>query len=227
RSPARFIVGLALISVAIVGLRIARDVLISGEVAGTIAGETTIRQVSVAANVTYYDALILAKRDWTSTYPLREGEDYVIGLSGVVPRIVWESKPPNVSPGSWFRRVYEPEKVNGWPIGPVGEWYVNFGVVGVFLGGFISGVLIRIISRAEQNSLPTPLSYVSLVGLSLFIFPMGYNTETPIRIIAWLFPLVIVTRYLSRYVPRGSSAQDAGTVTSMRAPQFLGSERSA
>jgi hypothetical protein len=70
----------------IFGLRIVRDLTSRGTVNTTIAGQSPIRQVSVASNATYYDAFVLAVRDWPSVYPYRNGRDYYEGAPTIVPR---------------------------------------------------------------------------------------------------------------------------------------------
>ncbi|MCB1006537.1 MAG: hypothetical protein KDB35_20300, partial [Acidimicrobiales bacterium] len=136
----RLLVAGGLVVLLIVGLRLWRDVLITGEVNQTIENQTIVRQVSVAANTTQYDAFVLAVRDWPERFDHRGGEDFVYGAVNWVPRVLWEGKPAGNVPGQWFRQVYEPDRENGWPMGAAGEWYLNFGAAGVIVGGLVTGL---------------------------------------------------------------------------------------
>ena len=125
--PLAIFVGL----VALVRLRDFRDDALGG---GRVDAESVVRRVSVQANLTVYDSFALAQRD-LPIHELRGGQDVVAAISSPVPRALWPGKPTNIAVGAWFRRLYEPSVVDGWPVGPTGEWYLNFGIVGVVVGG--------------------------------------------------------------------------------------------
>ena len=192
--------GLAVVCVvavaAIVGLRVARDFTSRGQLNTTIANQSPVRQVSVASNATYYDAVVLAVRDWPRLHEYRGGEDFTNGLAGVVPRAIWPGKPDSIVPGAWFRQVYEPTVTNGWPMGSAGEWYLNFGLVGVVLGGVLSGVCLSFASRSLAHSQTNPMVFVTTVIIGLQVLEVGFNTQSVLRWVAWCLPILLVSPFL-------------------------------
>lgn len=181
---------------AIVGLRFARDYASRGELNATIADQSLVRQVSVASNATYYDAVVLSVRDWPRLHPHRGGEDFSTGIAGVVPRAIWPDKPESIVPGAWFRRVYEPSVQNGWPMGSTGEWYLNFGLLGVVVGGVISGICLSIASRSLARAPTSPMIFVTTVIIGLQVLDVGFNTQSVVRWVAWCLPILLVSPFL-------------------------------
>ena len=117
------------------GLRVARDVLLFPEgVISPLEGVNIWRQIAISMHGSQFDALLLVMRDFDLSAGLRWGEDFAAGIAALVPRAIWPD-PPVSALGAWFRQIYEPETVNGWPITLVGEWLVNFGWTGVAFGG--------------------------------------------------------------------------------------------
>jgi hypothetical protein len=186
----------AVLVLAITGLRLARDTIVVGHVASTIQGQSTVRKVSVATNSTYFDALLLATRDWPSSFPYRGGRDFVVGAEAIVPRVLWPSKPEDVRPGSWFRQLYEPQHRNGWPLGAVGDWYLNFGLLGVLAGGALSGVVFSGLTAAWRRAPWSPFTISSLFCVLVFVVPTGVEALTPLRWAQWVLPLLLCARYL-------------------------------
>lgn len=206
----------------VLGLRLVRDVATSGSVNSAIAGQTTVRQLSVAANAVQYDAFVLAVRDWPSVYEHRGGEDFSSGAAGVVPRRLWPDKPEHVAPGSWFREQYEPWTRNGWPMGAAGEWYLDFGRLGIVVGGLVSGVLLGFASLALRNSARHPLAFVFSMVVGLQVLVLGYHVQTPVRWVSWCLPFFVVSLALHagrRRVPVSAPSRP------VRRPQPAGAHR--
>jgi hypothetical protein len=185
-----------IVTAAVVGLRVGRDHVVIGEVSPGIADQQLVRQVAVGGNMTQYDAFVLAVRDWPRLYDYRGGEDFVVGAQGVVPRAVWPDKPTTVAPGSWFRRVYEPTRKNGWPPGTAGEWYLNLGPVGLAIGGLLSGVLIGLASRALRQVRTNPFAFAASIAIGMQVLLIGFQAQLPVRWVQWCLPLILVTRWL-------------------------------
>ncbi len=192
----------ALLVVAIVGLRVVRDDIL-GHVSAT-QGQSEIRKVSVDTDSTYFDATLLALRDWPSAQPYRGGQDFATGLQGIVPRWVWPGKPQQVLVGQWFRQVYQPLAKNGWPLGAVGDWYLNFGLFGVLIGGALSGLLFRWLTAAWWRAAWCPFSVASMICVVVFVVPTGIEADTPTRWAQWALPLLFCAWYL-----RGRQRTDA------------------
>jgi hypothetical protein len=116
-----------------------------------------------------------------------------------IPRIIWPEKPP-VSRGAWFTTYLgmansEAEATTSTGMTIVGEWYWNFGVVGVAAGMFLIGALLSGLWRLAGGcpihhpanmflyvaiimnamNLPDATSpIVSAVGLYLFFGVLAY-----------------------------------------------------
>jgi hypothetical protein len=191
----------ALLVIAIAGgLRMVRDTLITGAVQEVYSQASPARQVSLGINATYFDAAMLAMRDWPDKYELRHGEDFRTGVLGLVPRLVWDDKPEVIAPGRWFRQVYEPEKVNGWPMGAGGLWYLNFGWPGIVLGGMLSGLALGVVSAAQLRSPDSGFNTGIAVAVGVYVLGLGIDSDFLVRCILWLLPLWVIARFVT---PRG------------------------
>jgi hypothetical protein len=188
---------------AVIGLRFARDNAVTGELASELRDETVIRQVSIASNSTMYDAVVLAVRDWPKLYPFRGAGDFVTGAQTAIPRFLVPDRVESVSVGAWFRQVYEPDTVNGWPVGTVGQWYLGFGLPGIMLGGVVSGLVLGMAATALRTSRTNPLAFAAGAAVALHVIQLGVNVETILWWTRWVIPLVLVTYYL-RATPRRS-----------------------
>lgn len=179
-------------------LRLARDIMSSGNVASTIESETLVRKLSVALNLVPLDAFMVAIRDWPARYPYRLGEDFYNGLVGFIPRSIWADKPKFTSPGAWFRQVYEPEKVNGWPFTIVGEWFVNFGFFGVVAGGLLTGWVFRAAQIRYGDHSDNPTSWMMAILIVFYCFQGGMWTQSLIFYVLFLIPLFVIFYVLDR-----------------------------
>jgi hypothetical protein len=192
----RFVLGLFLafgVGMCLVfGLRVYRDQNLSGAVSGNIAGQSIVRQLSVATNSVYYDAYLLAVRDWPSRHRYRGGTDIFNGASGVIPRAIWAGKPETVSPGAWFRRVYEPKNVNGWPMGSVGVWYLNFGRVGLVIGGLITGFVVAAAARSFPDTRTNPLAFVMAISIGFWVIGDGVDGQFVTKWAQWVLPMIFL-----------------------------------
>lgn len=206
---ARILLAVVLIVGASAGLRIVRDTLSSGQVFQVYSEASVWRQMSLATNATYFDATVLAFRDWPEQFAYRDGEDFVTGASGPVPRLVWEDKPTSVRPGQWFRQTYEPQTVNGWPVGAPTVWYLNFGPIGLIFGGLLSGALYGWLRRAQTNAASSGLNSAITIVTTVFVLELGWSSDTPLVVAIWLVPMWFVVRFVSTRLGGSSPASPA------------------
>jgi hypothetical protein len=204
----RLLVAVVLVIVAASGMRVARDTLSHGEVQANYAASSTWRQAAVGTNSIYFDAAMLSFRDWPSRYRLRGGEDFYNGAVGVIPRVIWHDKPTGIPPGMWFRQVYEPTKLNGWPMGSAGVWYLNFGWWGLPLGGLISGLVIGMVAAAQRRRPRTGFNTGVAVITAIFVLPLGWDNQVLMKFIIWLGPMWLLSYYIAPR-PRAGSARAA------------------
>lgn len=197
RVVVRLLVAVVLVVVAASGMRMARDTLARGEVQESYATASAWRQASVGTNSIYFDAAMLSFRDWPSDYQFRDGEDFYNGTVGVVPRAVWSGKPTAIPPGKWFRQVYDPRKVNGWPMGAPALWYLNFGWPGLVTGGLLSGLVVGMIAAAQRRKPRNGLNTGVAIIAGVLVLPLGWDNQVLMKFVIWLVPMWVIGRYLT------------------------------
>ena len=203
----RLTVAVLLVVATAGGLRVARDNLMHGEVQSVYAEASVWRQVSLGTNATYFDAAMLSFRDWPAEHAFRDGQDFRDGALGVVPRFLWAGKPDNTAPGKWFRQVYEPEKVNGWPMGAAALWYLNFGWLGVVLGGLLSGLFLGAVAAAQRRRPDNGFNTAMGVVIGVYVLGTGWDSDALVRCVIWLGPLWLIARSISRPAARPADLQ--------------------
>lgn len=218
--------GLALLLsvVALTGLLQLREVRNDILGGGNIRGVGFARELSIEANLVVYDSFVLAVRDFPKSYDFRDGEDLKTAVAAPVPRLLWPGKPQTVVLGSWFRQLYEPEKLNGWPIGPMGEWYINLGFTGIVLGGIVTGVVLGGAQRAASSITQPAWRVAVTVTFALRVLGPGVSVGTIPRWLTWLVPISIVY-WLYRGATKSNGrglAQHDSSVTISRVPNRIG-----
>jgi hypothetical protein len=187
--------------VVFLGLRVIRDTLLFPEgVVSPLEGANVWRQIAIAMHGSQFDALLLVLRDFDLTAGLRWGEDFVAGLAALFPRAIWPD-PPVSSLGAWFRQIYEPETINGWPITMLGERLVNFGWTGVALGGAASGYVLRAARDTYDDLWRNPWSLVMSIVVALFLFPGGINVASPQTYLLVAVPMILTALALRIFAP--------------------------
>ncbi len=166
------------------GLRLYRDNILGGETAVSQAQGNEFRQISISANGTSLDSSLLAVKDWPRVHYWRNGVDFSDGLWGAMPQSM---RPDGVvvdTIGAQFHRIYEPDTHNGWPIGaPTEEWYINFGWVGVIIGGLLTGLIYRALTNGLQRSPMPELATVATLVMTLIVFPFGVSAASANRFV--------------------------------------------
>jgi len=201
QSLTKLVVMASLFIAVFVGLRMLQDELLLPEhIITPLDNPNIFRKIAVSMHGSEFDALLLLMRDLDLTASVRWGEDFFAGLAALVPRQIWPERPV-FNLGGWFRRLYEPETVNGWPITPLGEWLVNFGWIGLAAGGALSGYLIRAAQRVYHDIWKNPWSVMMAIVVGLFILPGGVVVASPQSLISTLLPLLLVAIFLRTLTP--------------------------
>lgn len=148
------------------------------------------REISRSLHFVEFDALALAIRDSGEKFDFRYGEDFINGILAMVPRSILPNR-KTFHIGGWLRRVYEPGIVNGWPATVIGDWWTNFGAVGIFLGAVISGIIAGLFDGAYQN--PTKKAWDAAMApcLGVLSFSGGVGTGFPQEIVMTLVPIAL------------------------------------
>lgn len=164
------------------------------------ANEDFWLSLSVSLHFTQFDAFMLALRDAGDLFAFRGGADFWNGLISWIPRTILPDR-ETFNIGPWFRRIYEPTRINGWPITVIGSWYVNFGALGLPLGAMISGVVAAAIDHAYRNG---GAAWSAAMGpmIAFLMLDGGVNTGLPQRIVLLLIPLFLFALVLRLTAPR-------------------------
>jgi hypothetical protein len=108
---------------------------------------------------------------------------------GFVPRIVWQGK-PLVSRGAWFTTYLrmaprEAEATTSTGMTIVGEWYWNFGIAGVVIGMFLTGLLLSGLWRmAGAFPIHQPANMVLYVATIVYVLNLPDATSPIISCVA-------------------------------------------
>jgi hypothetical protein len=189
-------------------LRTARDTVLWGDLAPTIEGQSAIRQVAVATNNTFYDALLLYLDDWPDRFDLTGGADFVDGSVAAVPSVLVGEQEPFVSPAVQLAQTYV-DRNNGFPATAVGDWYVNLGVPGVVLGGLLSGLVARAGQLAFRRFLRDPLVWGFSVVFMVRVFPGGVWATSAPKWVAIGLPIIAFTVLVNLFVRRAREEREA------------------
>lgn len=155
------------------------------------------RAFSKGLNLQIYDNFLLQMHYFPDT--ARNGMDFLSGLFNIIPRSLWESKPMDTDPGIRLSQaLLGPATAFGWPITPVGEWAINFGYFGPFIGGALIGVLLKLIQLRYRSYYVEPISFLfGWIIVTRFI-GIGIGTNTPSVFVLTVIPLFLLSWFINR-----------------------------
>jgi hypothetical protein len=185
--PVLLAIAIPLIAVT---LRSQRDASLNQHLSANEVPTGTVSQVSRSINANYYDSLVLVARDVGVDYPHRPVSLFVTDVQALVPHTLWPDKPPFVSSGKWLRRQYEPARINGWPVGAPGDWYLALGAYGILIGSVLTVGASQVLRR--QTARLSGSARVELaVCWGLLVLPGGVDEQFLDRLVVWvLAPLL-------------------------------------
>jgi oligosaccharide repeat unit polymerase len=196
-------------SVTLQGLKLVRLALVS-DVTGnqsTQEIEDIWLNVSLSLHLVEYDAFMLALRDAGNLFDFRGAQDFINGLLSWIPRSIYPDK-ETFHIGGWFRRVYEPSTINGWPVSTPGSWYVNFSFFGFAIGGWISGIFMRAFDTAFSGIKDSAWQAAIGPTLVFFVFGGGVSTGFLQSIMLFVVPLA-AARLVISHMSKSQTARAA------------------
>lgn len=146
-----------------------------------------------------------------------------------IPRILWESKPPLQN--TYFMQRVLPEHYEGGlnlPPSILGDFYLNFGFVGIAAGMFVIGVLLRgtyLWFKANERNVAAQITYAFSLVIVL-VLPTGQLTNGVVQLLILLLPTAVALRISARRGGRrsmgGETASGAWDVQRKRSQHFCG-----
>ncbi len=208
--PLKIIIISLLFLAALEGLKEIRNFMVS-EVTGVRAGNDFDFWLRISASLHFveFDAFLLALRDAGEAFEFRQGRDALNGLLAWVPRFIYPEK-ETFQVGGWFRRIYEPTKINGWPITVIGNWYINFGGVGMIFGAVLSGVVITAIDNAYRDLRVNPWSAGVGTVIPFQLLDGGANFGIIQAYVLLVVPLLLIAYVLKATAPKPRLVPVAG-----------------
>jgi oligosaccharide repeat unit polymerase len=185
-------------AVLLAGLRDLRWLMFSEAVNRTVDPNFTFWvELSTSLHLSEFDALMLALRDAGSRFDFRYGQDFINGMLSWIPRSIYPAK-EGYHVGQWFRQIYEPTTVNGWPVTVVGDWYINFSWIGIPLGAAASGYTTAALDKFYSRPRNEPWDIITAGGVAGFSLYGGIWTgffQSFVLIAAPLWAINLAMRY--------------------------------
>jgi oligosaccharide repeat unit polymerase len=181
--------------------------------------------ISTSLHLNQFDAFILALRDAGDRFAFREGRDFLNGLVAWIPREFYPNK-ETFHVGAWFRQVYEPHAVNGWPVTTMGSWYVNFGALGIVIGGVVSGIVAAWFDAGYDKVRVSFWQATVAPAMAFLMFDGGVGTGFVQDIFLVLIPIYLLALTL-RILRKRKSRRLARRWALNSLPRHLGNSLSA
>jgi oligosaccharide repeat unit polymerase len=113
-----------------------------------------------------------------------------------IPRFLWPDKPGEA--GSLLSLIMYPDSTGSTPFTFLGNLYLSFGVVGIFVGMFAVGLVLRVFyDYVNERVNRVDLTIVYGVALSyLFLLLSGINITAIVDFIQIALPVLIIMRWV-------------------------------
>tara|TARA_E500000178_G_scaffold157781_1_gene157529 strand:+ start:263 stop:1588 length:1326 start_codon:yes stop_codon:yes gene_type:complete len=162
------------------------------------SNQSELTKLSLSFHFAQFDAFLLVLRDAGHSIDFRDGKDFGNGLISWIPRTFLPDR-QSFHVGHWFRQIYEPGRVNGWPVTAAGSWYINFGLMGIVLGGILSGIIARGLDFSYKNRNFNSWDIVIGMSIAWYVFDAGLNTGTPQKYVLYVIPFFILRIFLNTF----------------------------
>lgn len=193
------VLGIALVLGLGFGLRAVRDQTLAGR--SLVADQdTALRQLAVATNHTRYDAFLLTVADTVDL----ESPGLGLAADAAIATVPIVGGAEVEFPGVTVAQAHVPTRVNGWPLTAPGDWWFMGGLVGVMIGGLLSGIAVGVADRVLAGLDPSR----RVVGLAFAVLWVttvassgGLSVDTPARFRSLLLLPLLLLVVLHRFVP--------------------------
>lgn len=137
-----------------------------------------------------------------------QGATFALFLAAPIPRIVWPEK-PNIRSGKFVgQEILDFSSRAGAPPSGFGEFYINFGWLGVMIGSAALGLALSAIWRKHQTSKNKSFSRIryALALMCVILFLTADFSVAMLAYIKYRAAAALATRYWSAYDRRMASA---------------------
>jgi len=117
----------------------------------------------------------------------RHGDTLVSLLTTFIPRVLWPDK-PGIQVGLLVAKEFFPQESDNVNLSPshLGEWYWNFGWLGVFLGMPITGGVLGLVGSRCNLSRGVTLTRVLTLLVTIQVLIQGFEASVAIQYSVWL-----------------------------------------
>lgn len=109
------------------------------------------------SDLTTYTTFYGMVQNYPTVYPYMKGQTFLYLFVLFVPRILWPGKPDNPVRDMIEHSLGSLARMNGRAVSNIGEYYANFGIIGIivlmFLFGFIVSHLKKLYEQPTEDSL--------------------------------------------------------------------------
>jgi oligosaccharide repeat unit polymerase len=155
---------------------------------------------SGSARLSYFASVVAA---WNAGQPLLYGKSFLNLLWLLVPRSFFLSKP--LYTDSYLTEVLYPGSSSGIAFTSLSELYINFGPIGIVLGGAVFGILLKILDNYIESERDNPTVQLWFFTAAIYLPLMvlgGLYSVTTIEAIFFSTLSILVGKALSWKKPR-------------------------
>jgi oligosaccharide repeat unit polymerase len=131
------------------------------------------------------------------------GKTFLTWVFAPIPRTLWKEKPVVRIGNELGEAIFQRrDKSTGVPPGFIGELYMNFGFMGILIGMYFLGLLLKLLYSSFNSYLTRNIN-----ALLLYIFivvPFAFNLLSGdfvglfIKLVASLIPLLLILKFIGR-----------------------------
>ena len=128
------------------------------------------------------------------------GSTMTAWVAAPIPRSTWSEK-PIIANGAIIGVEVFGNRISGVPPGLFGEFYWNFGIIGIVLGGFLFGRMLKwfyVSFRSKSNPNCVLIYSTSVMFFAFYIVNVNVN-QFIVRSVTTLIPVIISILFLSTY----------------------------
>lgn len=187
------------------GLTPIQVIPLMGEALGNILNEDFLENVFMALMGRFpgIDALSVVVKFTPELWPFQYGKTMIIApIIAFIPTILWPGKYEfinSIADGVEFGRLYFglDNNASGVAITQVGELYLNFGLIGILVGTFLIGILLRLSYRTFIEYGRNPLGVLIYMFLYVhLIFAEGWFGSTYSNLLKHLVLTTVIASVL-------------------------------